>query len=264
MMTSAVHLVTQCTVLLLVFALPLLDAQPTPSGLTSDRRTIQTAAYEKGIGYVAGIRSTKDGVNFCAGALVGPSHVLTRTSCIVENIRWVSLGSTANSGAKDGEQIKVVALLPHPNNSASHNDLLLLELDVETTIAPVQLDAADSIVTPGMKGGRLGWNDTLAQAVQSRYLQSVEVEFVSNDQCGAELAVDATILCSRGVSTAKSCMGDKGGAVVAKDKDQDDDVLVGLVTQHKGCGKVGGTSVYTRIAPARPWIDSIIKSYCVS
>uniref|UniRef100_M4BK08 Peptidase S1 domain-containing protein n=1 Tax=Hyaloperonospora arabidopsidis (strain Emoy2) TaxID=559515 RepID=M4BK08_HYAAE len=218
--------------------------------------------FPKGIGYFAGIRSTKDGVNFCAGTLIGPSHVLTRTSCIVGNIRWVSLGSTSSQGNKDGEQIKVVVLLPHPNNTAFHNDYLILELAEETTLKPVRLDSAISIVKPGMKGSRLGWKDVLAEAVEAPHLQGAGVQFVSNELCATELMVDDTNLCSRGVSGVKSCLGDKAGAVIVKDKNHD--VLVGYVSQTTGCGKAGGMSVYSRISAVRPWIDSIIKGYCVS
>ncbi|GMF11230.1 unnamed protein product [Phytophthora lilii] len=229
---------------------------------SSDLVTVPVTEIQAGKPYVAGIRSTKDGANFCAGALIGRSHVLTTASCIPNNIRWVSVGSTSYTGAKDGEQIKVVAYLVHPNNTDFQNDFVVLELEKETSYKPIVMDPAKSIVKAGMKGGRIGWNDTLAQAVQSRYLQSVEVELVSQEQCAAELTVDESNLCSRGVSATKSCMGDEGGAVIVKKKNHE--VLVGLVSSNAGCGEVGGMSVYARVSSVRPWIDSIIKGICVA
>ncbi|CAH0480026.1 unnamed protein product [Peronospora belbahrii] len=238
-------------------------AQDLSSSLDSDLITVPVTEIRDGIGYVAGIRSTKDGTNFCAGALIGPSHVITRTDCMLNNIRWVSLGSNSSMGDKDGgQQIKVVALLVHPNNTQYHNDFLILELEKATTIKPVILDKAKSIVKSGMIGCRLGWNDTTAEAVHSRYLQSVEVQLVSNKLCSSELSIDKTNLCSRGVSATRSCMGDKGGAVIVKKKKRD--VLVGLVSGNKGCGKAGGMSVYSRISSARHWIDRVINKYCVA
>ncbi|KAG7375892.1 hypothetical protein PHYPSEUDO_014911 [Phytophthora pseudosyringae] len=237
------------------------NAQTTDSSLTSDLVTVPVTEIHAGKGYVAGVRSTKDGVNFCAGALIGPAHVLTVASCIPNNIRWVSLGSDAYSGAKSGEQIKVVAFLVHPNNTDYQNDFLVLELEQESSYTPVVLDSAKTIVKPGMKAGRLGWNDTTAEAVQSRYLQSVEVELVSNKVCSTELTIDEANLCSRGVSATKSCMGDDGGAVIVKKKTRE--VLVGLVSNNAGCGQVGGMSVYSQVSAVRPWIDSIIKGVCV-
>ncbi|CAI5745921.1 unnamed protein product [Peronospora destructor] len=251
--------------LLAVFAaiaLTSVNAQLESFSFSSDLISVPVTEIKSGLGYVTGIRSTKDGANFCAGVLIGPSHVLTRTSCIPHNIRWVSVGSDSYTGDKDGEQIKVAAFLVHPNNTNYHrNDFLILELELKTTIKPVELDQVKSIVTPGMIATRLGWNHTTVEAVQSRYLQSVEVQLVSNEVCSKELTVDETNLCSRGVSAIKSCTGDKGGAVIVKQKKHD--VLVGIVSGNKGCGVVGGMSVYSRVSAVRPWIDSILKTSCV-
>ncbi|KAG2783890.1 hypothetical protein PC129_g10459 [Phytophthora cactorum] len=240
----------------------LVGAQMSSSSLIDDLITVPTTEIQAGKGYIAGVRSTKDGANFCTGALIGPSHVLTVASCIPNNIRWVSLGSDSYTGADSGEQIKVVAFLVHPNNTDYQNDFLILELEQESSYKPVVLDPAKTIVKSGMKGGRLGWNDTTAEAVQSRYMHSVEVQLVSNEICSTELKMDETNLCSRGVSATKSCMGDDGGAVIVKKKNHE--VLVGLVSNNEGCGEVGGMSVYSRVSAVRPWIDSIIKGICVA
>ncbi|EEY69700.1 uncharacterized protein PITG_06175 [Phytophthora infestans T30-4] len=238
------------------------SAQTPSSSLIDDLITTPVTEIEGGKGYVAGVRSTKDGANFCSGALIGPSHVLTVASCIPNNIRWVSLGSDSYTGTDSGEQIKVVAFLVHPNNTDFTNDFLILELELESNYKPVLLDPVKSIVKSGMKGARLGWNDTTAEAVQSRYLHSVEVQLVSNKICSTELKIDDTKLCSRGVSATKSCMGDTGGAVTVKKKSYE--VLVGLVSNNEDCGEVGGMSVYSRVSTVRPWIDSVIKGVCVA
>ncbi|KAI9916956.1 hypothetical protein PsorP6_016831 [Peronosclerospora sorghi] len=224
--------------------------------------TAKVVESQAGIGYVAGIRSTRGGDNFCTGALIGPAHVLTITSCIPNKIRWVSLGSPFYRGENASELFKVVAFLMHPNNTDYQNDFLILELEKETSISPVRLDSTKSIVKTDMIGARLGWNDTSAPGVRSHYLQAVQVQLISNDMCATELTVDSSHLCSRGVSAIKSCSGDKGGPVVVRKKNHD--VLVGLVTGNKGCGTIGGLSVYARIAAVRSWIDSVTKTYCVA
>ncbi|OWZ16753.1 Serine protease [Phytophthora megakarya] len=238
------------------------DAQSSTSSLASDLITVPVTEIKAGKGYVTGVRSTRDGINFCAGALIGPSHVLTTTSCIPNNIRWVSVGSDSSTGADSGEQIKVVAFLVHPNNTDFQNDFLILELEQDSSFTPVVLDPVKSIVKSGTLGGRLGWNDTTVEAAQSRYLQSVEVQLVGNKICSTELTIDETNLCARGVSATKSCMGDNGGAVIVTKKKRD--VLVGLVSSNAGCGEVGGMSVYSRVSAVRPWIDSVIKGICVA
>lgn len=213
--------------------------------------------------YVTGVRATADGGNFCGGALISPSHVLTTTACITNNIRWVSIGSRSYTGVDDGEQIKVVSFIPHPNNTDYSSDFLILELEVESSITPVKMDSATkSVVKPGLAAGRLGWNDTTAEAVQSRYMQSVEQQLIDNEQCAEDLTVDDTNLCTRGVTNIKSCLGDYGGPLVVQSKKGD--VLVGLVSSNEECKQAGLPSVFSRVSSARKWIDSVIKNVCMA
>lgn len=254
-MNCSVALVAVCSTLLLCS----ISAQAPSSFSFSAQNTSSITEVKGGKTYIAGIRSTKDGHNFCLGVLISPSHVLTSTVCIPHNIRWVSLGSNSSSGTSSGEQIKVVALLVHPNNTDYRHDFLILELDLATELKPVLLDSHKTIVQIGMKGARLGWNDTLAEAVQSRYLQSVEVDFVSNKVCSKHLSIDKSNLCSHSES---SCKGDKGGAVIVTLKKIE--ILVGIVSSNEGCGQVGGISIYSRVSAVRPWIDAIIQNICVA
>ncbi|CEG49930.1 serine protease family [Plasmopara halstedii] len=236
-------------------------AQSLPSNMTTNLTVVPVTEFKAGKNYIAGIRSTRGGKNFCLGALISPSHVLTTTTCITHNIRWVSLGSNTTSGTSSGEQIKVVAMLVHPQNNDFRNDFLILELALATDFKPVMLDPPKSIVKSGMKGGRLGWNDTTAAAVESRYMQSVEVTFVSNKKCSKDLSIHKSNFCSRGYPGVKSCMGDKGGAIIVNVENLD--ILVGLVSSNEHCGQIGGMNVYSRVSAVRPWIDSIISNICV-
>ncbi|KAF4144372.1 hypothetical protein GN958_ATG06466 [Phytophthora infestans] len=67
--------------------------------------------------YVAGLRSTAGGNNFCCASLISPTHLLVGTYGTRDNIRWASIGSHYVNGTQDGEQIKVVAILNHPKSS---------------------------------------------------------------------------------------------------------------------------------------------------
>ncbi|RLN48158.1 hypothetical protein BBJ29_000279 [Phytophthora kernoviae] len=178
-----------------------LDPTSAAKSLAVDRESAPWTQVPKGEKtYVSGVRSVADNDNFCGGALISPSHILTTTSCITKNIRWASVGSQYYTGTEDGEQIKVVSFIPHPNNTGYVSDFLILELEVETNIEPVKLDSGEkSVVQPGLLVGRLGWNDTTAEAVQSKFLHSVEVQLIGNKECSQEVTVDNTMMCSRGM-----------------------------------------------------------------
>ncbi|KAG2524172.1 hypothetical protein JM18_005134 [Phytophthora kernoviae] len=178
-----------------------LDPTNAAKSLAVDRESAPWTQVPKGEKtYVSGVRSVADNDNFCSGALISPSHILTTTSCITKNIRWASVGSQFYTGTEDSEQIKVVSFIPHPNNTGYVSDFLILELEVETSIKPVKLDSGEkSVVQPGLLVGRLGWNDTTAEAVQSRFLHNVEVQLIGNKECSQEMTVDNTMMCSRGM-----------------------------------------------------------------
>ncbi|KAG3179465.1 hypothetical protein PC128_g15938 [Phytophthora cactorum] len=227
--------------------------------------------------YYAGMRKTADGKNFCGGTLIGPIHVLTASHCITYDIRWVSIGSHYNNGTQDGEQIKVVSVMNHPNFTESlkfSNDFAILELEVPSSITPAKLAKADdsdfkdgaTVTTVGT--GRLSEGTT---ALAGHELQRVESTLITNEQCAetGKIAVDDSMICVGGQISKGYCDGDSGGPAFIEYSDDDaDDVVVGVVSWRNWrdgevCGR--GKSlpmVYSRASYARSWIDPIRKSSC--
>ncbi|GMF21174.1 unnamed protein product [Phytophthora fragariaefolia] len=227
--------------------------------------------------YYTGLRHTAEGKNFCGGTLIDPIHVLTASHCTPYDIRWVSIGSHYNNGTNDGEQIKVVSVLNHPNFTESlkfSNDFAILELEVASSITPAKLAKADSsdlkagttITTVGT--GRLSEGST---ALAGHKLQRVDSTLITNEECAADggISVDESMICMGGQISKGFCDGDSGGPAIIEYSDDDaDDVVVGVVSWRNWrdgevCGR--GKSlpmVYSNVAYARNWIDPICQSSC--
>lgn len=227
--------------------------------------------------YYAGMRHTADGKNFCGGTLISPTHVLTASHCITYDIRWVSIGSHYNNGTQDGEQIKVVSVMNHPNFTEAlkfSNDFAILELEVASSIKPAKLAKTDdsdfkagaTVTTVGT--GRLSEGST---ALAGHNLQRVDSTLITNEECATDgkISVDDSMICVAGQISKGYCDGDSGGPAFIENSDDDaDDVVVGVVSWRNWrdgevCGR--GRSlpmVYSRISYGRYWIDPIRTSSC--
>ncbi|CAH0485650.1 unnamed protein product [Peronospora farinosa] len=213
--------------------------------------------------YVAGLRTTVDGTNFCSASLISPIHLLAGTSCTLEDIRWASIGSHYVNGTQDGEQIKVVAILTHPKSlrRGFTYDFAVLVLKKPSKFTPVALAKSDdSDVTDGEWAVTMGWDDDEGLSQMGYELFRSNVQLMSNSNCAKETKVTESLLCSRGAASQTSCSGEYSGPVVVERSSGD--VIVGLVTWGDDCDKPGYPSIYSRVSIARAWIDSVINGVC--
>ncbi|KAE9033602.1 hypothetical protein PR003_g8941 [Phytophthora rubi] len=215
--------------------------------------------------YVASLRVNVTHSNFCAAALITPKHLLTGGACIGGDIRYASIGSDYNNGTEDGEQIKVVAILSHPNiseNSQYSYDFVVLELQKPSSFKPIPLAAADgSDLKVGETVTKLGWYNTGGEGQHAHELQRADVQLISNEECSNQTFVDDTRMCSRPVGNESSCTGDYGGPLIVERPEGD--VLVGTVSWGDDCRKSGYPSYYSRIPVGRDWIESIVRGECL-
>ncbi|RLN50224.1 hypothetical protein BBJ29_010062, partial [Phytophthora kernoviae] len=212
--------------------------------------------------YTVGLRMFEDSNDFCGGALISPTHVLSASQCNgFGDIRWVSVGSHYYNGTDDGEQIKVVAIMNHPDFAEGSSDYMVLELENATSFQPVKLAAADdSDIKQGEWATTMGWGSMVENGTQAEELQRLNVELWSNDNCSRTLNINNTMVCAGGIEDEDACSGDTGGPLIIESSCGDDskDVLIGLTSWGYGCGR-GHPGVYSRVSYARSWIDPIIS-----
>ncbi|KAK1939994.1 Mite allergen Der f 3 [Phytophthora citrophthora] len=217
--------------------------------------------------YMVGLRNSADGESFCGGSLVSPIHVLTGSQCTARNIRWASIGTRYLNGTEDGEQIKVLSVLNHPNYSvsiANSDDFALLELETASSFKPVKLAAADdSDFKAGATATALGWGLTNEGGSMSEELRRVDLPLISDKKCKQVADIDETMMCAGGLISKDVCGGDYGGPLIIES--QGKDVQVGVVSWNKDNSCGSGPSfpgMYSRVSRARSWIDPIISSSC--
>ncbi|OWY96358.1 Serine protease trypsin-like protein [Phytophthora megakarya] len=223
-----------------------------PKGTKTYTVGLQTSAYDD--------EYSSD--SFAAAILISPTHVLTGRSTITSDIRYASIGSHYNNGTADGEQIKVVAIMYHPNiseNAEYAYDFVILQLEKPSSFEPIPMtDGSD--IKDGETVTKLGWYSTGGQGQNAVELQRVDVQLISNEECSKLTSVDESRMCSRPVDNQESCTGDYGGPVIVERPEGD--VLVGMVSWGDNCRKPGYPSYYSRIPVGREWIDSVIGGSC--
>ncbi|KAE9002031.1 hypothetical protein PR003_g24427 [Phytophthora rubi] len=212
------------------------------------------------------LRSSPTSSNICGGTLISPTHVLSASHCSIYDIRWVSIGSHYRNGTQDGEQIRVVSLMNHPDysvNVKNSHDFMVLELEKPSKFAPVKLAAADdSDFKAGEWVTTMGWGTNAEVNGTNPYeLQAVDVQLMSDEECATKVNMDSSMVCAAGVLNHDSCFGDSGGPLIVQGSSEmnSEDVLVGVVSWSKDntCGREGYPGVYSRVSSVRAWIDSI-------
>ncbi|KAG1695515.1 hypothetical protein DVH05_019672 [Phytophthora capsici] len=161
-----------------------------------------------------------------------------------------SIGSHYRNGTEDGERIKIVSMMNHPNYSENvdySNDFMVAELERPCKFQPVKLAAADdSDFKPGELATTMGWGTTAEEnGTAPLELQRVNV---SDEACAAYANVDVSMVCAGGIANKDACTGDSGGPLIVENE-KDGDVLVGIISWSKDdtCGREGYYSVYSRV-----------------
>lgn len=223
--------------------------------------------------YMVGLRTSEDGKNYCAGALVSPRYVLTSNRCthIFKYTTWIRIkvyypeyaviGSKYVEGTNDGETILVVGWTSHPkyNQKTNENDYLLLKLNKPSTRTPVTMipwpyndddpfkNTADTTV--------MGWGTGPNTSVTSE-LSTAHMMVLQYSECQDYMPNFNSDLCLKGGDKDATCKVDYGSPVLATVKNGSE-FLGGVITNVKGCGHAGIPLKADSVQQVRNWIKSV-------
>ena len=210
----------------------------------------------------------------CGGVIVAPDAILTAGHCkdVFDTVEIGAYNRTDPSQEAFIQTFQPVRKMLHPMFEASFYrfDVLVVQLDRPIdNVQPIRLNSNPRI--PHQSSSLLtliGWGSTnYATENQDRIfpsvLQQTWVPYVENDICERSEVNNKQLykneifdemLCA-GRTGVDACRGDSGSPLILENSFYNGaDILVGLVSWGRGCGKYPG--VYTRISSVFPWIRS--------
>ncbi|MFI6942587.1 S1 family peptidase [Streptomyces sp. NPDC050418] len=200
---------------------------------------------------------------FCGGAVVAPTTVLTAAHCLSEEVLGAPLEDVEDlrviAGRNDlreagGREVPVRRAWVNeeydPFTNAGDLAVLTLENPLPADHVIPMAPAGDRAYEAGARARVYGWGDTTGQGDYARSLRAARVQVLPDTACEAAYpgTADGTylrdvMLCAGEPEGGRdACQGDSGGPLVARGR------LIGLVSWGSGCGQAGSPGVYTRIS----------------
>ncbi|ASQ97364.1 serine protease [Streptomyces sp. 11-1-2] len=200
---------------------------------------------------------------FCGGAVVGPTTVVTAAHCLsrgVLGMDWrqvkdlrVIIGRN-DLRKSDGVEYPTARVWVNPayegDNRAGDIAVLTLGVAVPAAYRIPMAGSGDRAYRPGEKAAVYGWGDTQGDGSYASALRTASVQVLADTVCeraypgSAEGDYDPRSMVCAGLPDGgrDACQGDSGGPLVARGR------LVGLVSWGSGCAEAGRPGVYTRIS----------------
>ncbi|MFD5429154.1 S1 family serine peptidase [Streptomyces sp. NPDC127084] len=204
---------------------------------------------------------------FCGGALVAPTKVLTAAHCLsrdvlgapVEQVRDLRvITGRENLLGTGGQEVSVrqVRIAPGYDPKTNTYDMAVVTLSKALPAAHVitPAEAGDAAYTTGAAAAVYGWGDTTGAGSYAIELRSAPVRVLADDACAKAYPgvpvgryEAGTMMCAGDAKGGHdACQGDSGGPLVANGR------LIGLVSWGSGCGRADSPGVYTRVSAVLP------------
>jgi trypsin len=209
-----------------------------------------------------------DGFQFCGGAIVAPTKILTAAHCTQgtqpADVKVVAGRTSLSGGGGTTANVTNIWVNPNFDSNTMVNDASVLTLDQPLSQAPLAIAKAgdEGLYTAGANSTVLGWGVD-ESGNTSDVLKKVDVPVTADADCTASYQdqFDPTTMVCAGLAEGgkDSCQGDSGGPLVAATADG---TLksIGIVSWGQGCAEPKFYGVYGRTLamsdPIQEQIDS--------
>lgn len=195
----------------------------------------------------------------CGASLIAPDLVLCAAHCspYVDNVQIGRHDLSDNT--ERYERFSIVQEIKHPewDSNTMNNDFMVLKLSGSSSYVPVSLDDGSVNLTAESDLTVIGWGTTSSGGSQSKVLQEVTLDYLTNAECNIAYGSGITSEMMCAATPAKdSCQGDSGGPLIEASSGKQ----VGVVSWGAGCADPVYPGVYARVSTAYDWIAGFLNN----